>query len=59
MNYPAMKTKTITVKTRAEAMKSAFDERQNRRLRAALRKAVNRESAPESLREKISRMIRE
>ena len=40
-------------------MKISDEERENQRLRAALQKAVNKEKAPESLRAKIRRMIRE
>lgn len=40
------------------AIKIADEERENRRLRALLQKAVNREKAPESLREKIGKLIR-
>ena len=40
-------------------MKISDEERENRRLRELLQKAVNKEKAPESLREKLRRMIRE
>ena len=39
--------------------KISNDERENRRLREMLQKAVRKEKAPESLREKIRKMIRE
>lgn len=39
--------------------KLADDERENRRLKEVLQKAVNKEDAPESLRERIRKMIRE
>jgi hypothetical protein len=35
------------------------EDRENRRLRELLQKAVNKEKAPESLREKLRKMIRE
>jgi hypothetical protein len=35
------------------------EERENRRLRELLQKAVNKEKAPESLREKLRKMIRQ
>ena len=41
------------------AMKISDEERENRHLRELLQKAVDKEKAPESLREKIRRMIRE
>lgn len=41
------------------AIKIADETGENRRLREILQKAVNQEKAPESLREKIRRMIRE
>ena len=41
------------------AQKISNEERENRRLREVLQKAVNREKAPETLREKIRRMIGE
>lgn len=44
---------------RSDAMKIPFDERENKRLRELLQKAVNREKAPDNLRERIRRMIRE
>lgn len=40
-------------------MKISGEERENKRLREILQKAVNQEKAPESLREKIRRHIRE
>lgn len=39
--------------------KISNEERENKRLRDVLQKAVNAENAPMDLREKISRMIRE
>ncbi|MEP6901220.1 MAG: hypothetical protein ABJA66_05690 [Actinomycetota bacterium] len=38
--------------------KISDEERENKRLREALQKAVNQEKAPESLRERIAKMIR-
>lgn len=58
MKYSLVKTEMKTINENG-AMKPAFDERENRRLRAALQKAVRKEKAPESLRERIRRMIRE
>jgi len=43
----------------AGIIKNSDEERENKRLRELLQKAVNKEKAPESLREKIRRMIRE
>jgi hypothetical protein len=40
-------------------MKISDEERDAQRLREVLQKAVNQEKAPESLREKLRRMIRE
>ena len=40
-------------------LKISDEERENRRLRELLQKAVNKEKAPESLREKLRKMIRE
>lgn len=40
-------------------MKISDEERDAQRLREILQKAVNKEKAPESLREKLRRMIRE
>jgi len=42
-----------------DTIKISDKERENRRLRALLQKAVNGEKAPESLREKLRKMIRE
>ena len=42
-----------------ETLKISDEERENKRLRELLQKAVNKEKAPESLREKIRKMIRE
>jgi hypothetical protein len=39
--------------------KNLIDERENERLRRMLQKAVRKEKAPESLRERIGKMIRE
>ena len=39
--------------------KNSNEERENKRLRDALQKAVRRDKAPTSLRERIRRMIRE
>jgi hypothetical protein len=41
------------------AIKISDEERENKRLREILQKAVNKEKAPESLREKLRKMIRE
>jgi hypothetical protein len=40
-------------------IKISAEERENKRLRELLQKAVNQEKAPESLREKIGKMIRQ
>jgi hypothetical protein len=40
-------------------LKISDEETENRRLRELLQKAVNKEKAPESLREKLRKMIRE
>jgi len=42
-----------------ETAETLHEERENKRLRDLLQKAVNKEKAPESLREKIAQMIRE
>ncbi len=42
-----------------ETIKMPAEERADKRLRDILQKAVNQEKAPESLREKIRKMIRE
>ncbi len=42
-----------------ETAKTSHEERENKLLRDLLQKAVNREKAPASLREKIAKMIRE
>jgi hypothetical protein len=42
-----------------DTIKISDKERENRRLRKLLQIAVNREKAPEGLREKIRKMIRE
>jgi hypothetical protein len=39
--------------------KISDEERENKRLRERLQKAVNQEKAPENLREKIRKMIRQ
>ena len=39
--------------------KTSNEEQENKRLREALQKAVNAEKAPESLRQRIRKMIRE
>ncbi len=39
--------------------KSEVEERENKRLRQILQKAVNTEKAPDALRDRISKMIRE
>ena len=39
--------------------KNSNEERENKRLSDALKKAVQKEKAPESLRERVCRMIRE
>lgn len=41
------------------ALKISDEERETRRLRELLQKAVNKEKAPENLRAKIRRMIRQ
>jgi hypothetical protein len=48
--------KTMTNKN--ETVKISDEERENLRLREILQKAVNKEKAPESLRERIAKMIR-
>ena len=40
-------------------IKNEDEERENKRLRELLKKAVNKEKAPESLRQRIAKMIRE
>ena len=40
-------------------IKNEDEERENKRLRELLKKAVNKEKAPESLRGRIAKMIRE
>ena len=40
-------------------IKNEDEERENKRLRELLKKTVNKEKAPESLRERIAKMIRE
>ena len=42
-----------------DTLKISDEERENKRLRELLQKAVNKEKAPESLREKLRKMIRE
>ena len=42
-----------------DALKLADEERDNKRLRELLQSAVNKEKAPESLRDRIRKMIRE
>jgi hypothetical protein len=42
-----------------ETIKTSNEERENKRLRDLLQKAVNKEKAPESLRERIAKMIRQ
>jgi hypothetical protein len=54
-----MKTKMTTISRHAAAIKNPLDERENKRLRELLQKAVRQEKVPASLREKIRRMIRE
>lgn len=39
--------------------KNEIEEQENKKLKNILKKAVNTEKAPDSLREKISKMIRE
>jgi len=53
-----MRAKQMT-KNENGAIKIEDAESENRRLREILQKAVNKEKAPESLREKIRKMIRE
>lgn len=52
-----MKTKKMTINGNGTIKIS--DEEQTKRLRELLRQAVNKEKAPENLREKIRKMIRE
>jgi hypothetical protein len=54
-----MKTKMMTINRRGAAMNIPLDERENKRLRELLQKAVRKETAPAGLREKIRQMIRE
>lgn len=58
LNYPSMRAKQMTQNENGK-MKTEDAESENRRLREILQKAVNKEKAPESLREKIRKMIRE
>lgn len=58
VNYLPMRAKNIRSK-RCGAMNAYDEERENKRLREILQAAVNKEKAPESLREKLRRMIRE
>jgi hypothetical protein len=53
-----MKAKKMTTNGHG-TIKISDDERETARLRELLQKAVNKEKAPESLREKIRKMIRE
>ena len=53
-----MKDKKI-MRNENETVKTSNEERENKRLREILQKAVNKEKAPESLRERIAKMIRE
>jgi len=48
-----------TMRNENETAENLHEERENRKLRDLLQKAVNKEKAPESLREKIAQMIRE
>jgi hypothetical protein len=50
--------KMMTIKPNG-TVKISDAELENKRLRELLQKAVNREKAPESLREKLRKMIRE
>lgn len=50
---------TKTMRNKNETAKISNEERENKLLRDLLQKAVNKEKAPESLREKIAQMIRE
>lgn len=54
MNNFSTKTKKMTTNG-----KISNDERENKRLREVLQKAVNAEKAPEILCERIRRMVRE
>lgn len=47
------------MKDEKETPENSDEERENHRLRVLLQKAVNQEKAPESLREKLQKMIRE
>ncbi len=52
-----MKDKKIMINGN-RTIKISDEERENKRLRDLLQKAVNKEKAPESLRERIAKMIR-
>lgn len=58
INYLPMREKQMK-HNRNGAIKSSNETSADKRLRELLQKAVNKEKAPESLREKIRRMIRE
>ncbi|CAN5553907.1 hypothetical protein BH10ACI1_BH10ACI1_28530 [soil metagenome] len=53
-----MKAKKI-MRNENESVKASNEERENKHLRDLLQRAVNKEKVPESLREKIAKMIRE
>ena len=54
-----MKAKKMITNNRNGTVKIPDAESENRRLRELLQKAVNKEKASESLRDKIRKMIRE
>jgi hypothetical protein len=54
-----MKAQKMMTINRHGTIKISDAESENRRLRELLQKAVNKEKAPESLREKLRKMIRE
>jgi hypothetical protein len=54
-----MKTHKTMPINRNDTIKISDAQSEDRRLRELLQKAVNREKAPESLRDKIRKMIRE
>lgn len=58
MNHSSAEDKKNMLNGNGKA-KLADDEREIRHLKKALQKAVNKENAPESLRERIRKMIRE
>lgn len=58
MNHSSAKDEKNMLNGNGKA-KLADDERENQKLKEALQKAVNKENAPESLRERIRKMIRD